>query len=270
MKTDPVGIPTHHTRVERWECDHNNHWNTRFYGRSFQQAAECIAAETVRTRHVRFHRELFVQANVEVRSAWMEGDTGGGDAVVHLLTGNGELAATALDFPASGQHLPRVSGSQVLLALPRGIGDMPIAEWTPFDASGSSVQLGTVQASQIDHRGELLFEELIRHSAIASSLQLDQLGFTPEFLQAQRVGCMAVEARVTRCASPAVGSRLSARSRLSAVGDKSFQLDHQILTHDGQLVASLEFCQLCVALDTRRATKVPTLIHEAWRQRNRP
>jgi acyl-CoA thioesterase FadM len=39
-----AGRATFHTRVESWECDFNGHWNTRYYGRAFQAAAEVAAA----------------------------------------------------------------------------------------------------------------------------------------------------------------------------------------------------------------------------------
>lgn len=44
MIADEIGTATLHTRVESWECDHNKHWNARYYARSFQMAAETVAA----------------------------------------------------------------------------------------------------------------------------------------------------------------------------------------------------------------------------------
>lgn len=40
-----TGRPSHHTRVERWECDWNDHWNARFYVRSFQATVETVAGK---------------------------------------------------------------------------------------------------------------------------------------------------------------------------------------------------------------------------------
>ena len=96
---DITGLPTYHTRVERRECDYNDHWNMRFYGRSFQAASETIAAQgglsnpgaaTVRSRHMRFHGELRVSAPVEIRSAVLDRSDG---AVVHHMWSAGKLAA---------------------------------------------------------------------------------------------------------------------------------------------------------------------------------
>src|SRR5690349_20111893 len=107
MSTSTIGIATHHTRVESWECDFNHHWNAGYYWRSFQLAAERVVtldgsenpgAMAITTRNVRFHRELFVGAAVEVRSATIgTGDHKG--AVVHLLFSKGAIAAIALDVP---------------------------------------------------------------------------------------------------------------------------------------------------------------------------
>jgi hypothetical protein len=34
MDLERLGRATLHSRVERWECDFNDHWNVRFYVRS--------------------------------------------------------------------------------------------------------------------------------------------------------------------------------------------------------------------------------------------
>jgi len=129
MDMTELGLPTHHTRVERWECDYNNHWNTRFYLRSFQQAREAALqlttsespATTAAVRHIRFHRELFASAPVEVRSSVLDGGAFDG-AIVHLLSSSGRLAATALDMPGDvARGFPRVTPEEVAPALPRGL-----------------------------------------------------------------------------------------------------------------------------------------------------
>ena len=77
MIASEFGEATLHSRVEGWECDHNKHWNARYYARSFQMAAETVAAlagrdnlglSLIGARHIRYHRELLVGAAVEVRS----------------------------------------------------------------------------------------------------------------------------------------------------------------------------------------------------------
>ena len=273
MNVADIGIATLHTRVERWESDYNDHWNTRFYGRSFQHAAEVCAARFAEAgsdagkpalRHIRFHRELFVSDTVEVRSAVLDdgGDMDG--AVVHILASGGELSATALDPDGVGDRLPRVAAKDVPFALPRGVsGDTP-EKWPGPDDLYSRVEIGPVRPRDVDHAGDLLFEELIRCGSIASSVQLHRLGFTPESSQRSRIAQMAVELRVTRINEPTVGSCLRGLSRISAVAKKSFRADHRIMTPDGNTVAILEFCLVPVDLDTRRAAPVPDLITEAW------
>ena len=71
-------LETYRGIVQPWECDRNNHWNTRFYISAFQMASEALAitrtgtnpgAATACVRHLRFHRELLA---VTVQSAGVE------------------------------------------------------------------------------------------------------------------------------------------------------------------------------------------------------
>jgi len=273
MDVCEFGVATLHTRVERWECDYNNHWNTRFYGRSFQLAAEVVAARyggpktepaTPQVRHIRFHRELFVSDTVEVRSAVLNG---GGDmdgAVVHVLARDGVVSATALDVNVSASRLPQVSADDVSFALPRGISGDSIDAWADSDSVNSAVELGLIRPHELDHAGELLFEQLIGYGSIASNVQLNRIGFTPEFSEQTGVARMAVELRAKRFASPPAGTPVCGQSRICRVEDKSFRADHRIMTINGDVIATLEFCLVTVDINTRRAIPVPNLVREAW------
>lgn len=273
MEVCDLGAATLHTRVERWECDYNNHWNTRFYGRSFQLAAEVVAArygkpgsaaKMPQIRHIRFHRELFVSDTVEVRSAVLKGGGDKDGAIVHLLVRDGVVSATALDLDGAVDHLPEVLAGDVSFALPRGISSDMMDEWTDSASFNSAVELGPVRPSEVDHRGELLFEQLIGYGSIASNVQLNRIGFTPEFSEQNRIARMAVELRVKRFVSPPAGTHLCAQSRLCKVEDKRFRADHRIMTIDGNVVATLEFCLVTVDIDTRRTVPVPNFVREAW------
>jgi acyl-CoA thioester hydrolase len=260
--------------VESWECDYNSHWNTRFYGRSFQLAAEAIAsrfggsnpgASIPHIRHIRYHRELFGSATVEVRSAVLRCRGGLNGAIVHILADEDGVSATALDLPGTEYQLPQVSTEEVSLALPRGVKPDTMGDWPEGEANGMDFELGPIRPGEVDHTGSLLFEELIRYGSIASNLQMNKLGLTPEFSERTRVGRMAVELRVTRHFSPAVGETLCGQSRISTVKRKSIRADHRIMTAWGETVATLEFCVVTVDLDTRRAVEVPRQLIDAGR-----
>jgi len=271
MHADSIGRPTHHTRVQRWECDYNDHWNTCFYGRSFQMAAEVVAtppggaslgAGVIRSLHIRFHRELFVSAPVTVRSAVLDGGLLDG-AVVHLLTSSGQIAATAIDSPGGATGLPRVRPEDVPLAMPRGLEPQPPNVWQQSGSRELTVALGTVQSAELDFTGALTFERLVQHGSTASHHQLDSLGFSASFSDRTRINRMAVEYRLTRGISPPAGTPLLAVSRLTRIKGKNFWATHRIFTDTDTTVALIEQCLVTVDLTTRRAVEVPEFLHAA-------
>ena len=272
MHTDGIGQPTHHTRVQRWECDYNDHWNTCFYGRSFQMAAETIAtppgganpgAGVIRSRHMRFHRELFVSAPVTVHSAVLNGEPPLDGTVVHLLTSSGQVAATAIDFPGGATGLPRVSPEDIPLAMPRGLEPQPPNVWPESGSRETTVALGTVQSTDFDFTGALTFERLIQHGSTASHHQLDSLGFSASFSDKTCITRMAVEHRVTRGMTPPAGTPLWAVSRLTHIKGKNFWTTHRIFTNTDKTVALIEQCLVTVDLTVRRAVEAPEFLHAA-------
>ncbi len=272
MHTDSIGQPTHHTRVQRWECDYNDHWNTCFYGRSFQMAAEMVAtsdgganpgAGVVQSRHMRFHRELFVSAPVTVYSAVLHGETPLEGTVVHLLTSSGQVAATAIDFPGGATGLPRVRPEDIPMAMPRGLEPQPPNVWPDSGSPETTVALGTVQSADLDFTGSLTFERLIQHVSIASHHQLDSLGFSASFSDKTRINRMAVEHCITRGMTPPAGTPLWAVSRLTRIKGKNFWTAHRIFTKTEKTVALIEQCLVTVDLTVRRAVEVPEFLHAA-------
>ena len=266
-----LGIATHHTRVERWECDYNNHWNTRFYARSFQLAIETVTtpagmvssgSAVVRSCHMRFHRELLVSAPVEVRSAVLKGGHLSG-AIVHLLTSAGEVAATALHFTEEAGRLPHVTPEDVPLAMPRGINPEAVADWPEGGGQEVSISLGPIRPADMDHTDELMFEHILRHSSITSHLQLSHMGFTPEFSKRTGINRMAVEFHVRRGRTPPVGTPLYGQSKLLRVNGKTFWTVHRILTATNDTVAKIDQCLVAVDLKTRRAVEAPEFLQAA-------
>ena len=266
-----IGTPTYYSRVERWECDYNNHWNARYYGRSFQMAAEALATPpgasgpggaTTPLRHLRFHSELFVSAPVSVRSARLASGPHEG-AIVHLLSSGDTLSATALDLPGGNAGLPPVDPEDVPLALPRGLDLDPMGDWPAEGRYDLTVPLGPVRPSDLDHTGEMLFEQIIRHSSVSSHAQLNGLGLTPEFSNETGINRMGVEFLVSRGIAPAAGTPLFAKSKLQRIKGKSFWCAHRIGTDLGETVATIEQCLLTVDLNTRKAVAVPDFLYKA-------
>jgi acyl-CoA thioesterase FadM len=265
MAHSRIGIATHHTRVESWECDFNHHWNARFYWRSFQLAAEGILTSTnhdnpgaaaVLTRNVRFHRELYVGAAVEVRSARVgTGEHEG--AIVHLLFSEGTIAAAALDLlQQRGLDLPQVAAEEIDLAFPRRI----VGQATIWDSNAPDAKVaetGAVRPTELDHTGALLFEEIVRRTAIGLHDQLSGLGFTSEFTNKTGVSRMAVEIRVTPTGKCPPGTPLLVKSRIASVRNKSFSSIHWLESHQGNPIAMIENSLVAVDMKTRRAVLVP-------------
>ena len=269
-KLDPrgIGIPTLHSRVESWECDFNGHWNARFYARGFQQAAETLPAlpgisETAtalpRTRFLRFHRELFAGAAVEIRSTLVAGGTFDG-TVAHLLHSGGKLAATALDIGgAQVRGLTATSADELKLALPRGLGGRPDTRWT--EGPGTSLcETGPIRPTEIDHRGALLFEELIRRVAYATHNHVSALGLNDAYLKETGISRMAAEAQVTRLGTCPAGTALRVRARITGLAAKSFIIAHQVESHAGAPVAYVEYNLLTVNLNSRRVVELPEFL----------
>jgi len=255
--------------VESWECDHNKHWNARYFARSFQMAAETVAAiggcdnrglGLIETRHLRYHRELFVGAAVEVRSVRIsEGEHAG--AVAHLLSCEGLLAATALDLPGTGaQGLPAVSPDQVVVAFPRGLVGGTIDEWNGSSPGDFIAETGPVRPTDIDHTGALLFEEIIRRVAFASHIQLAKLGLSADYTNETGIGRMAVESRVRPSGVCKPGALLRAKSRIVSFATKSFATNHRLETHVGELMALVDLQVVTVDLATRKAVAVPNFL----------
>jgi len=271
MTADDAAPPTLHTRVESWECDFNGHWNARYYGRSFQMACENVAAAAsgqnpglaaIAVRHIRFHRELHVGAAVELRSARIaDGEHAG--AVVHWLSSEGRLSATALDFPGlGGERLPAASSESAAVAFPRGL---PASARLSEDASAATAyqaETGPVRPMELDHGGALLFEDVIRRVALSSHGQLARLGFTGAFVKDSGVNRMVVETRVTPQGRCAPGKPLRVRSRLTAVAEKSFATRHRLETAEGETIALVEHTLVAVDLKSRRAVEVPAFLRD--------
>lgn len=267
-----VGIPTYHTRVEAWECDHNQHWNVRHYMRCFQQAGFVAAAMGTSavndpafvTQHTRYHRELLEAAPVEVRSAVLsDGDLAG--ATVHILSSSGRLSATALEQPGCiADNLPRVRMEEVALALPRSVDGKPHEQGVPTrPASAKVIEHGPVQPGEVDHTGSLSFDWLMGRIAAGAADLLAELGFTPEFVRTRGISRMGVESKITRFGRIPTGTRTCGVARVAYAGGKNLVLRHDIFVPGGATVAAADQSLVTVDMTTRRATELPEFLRAA-------
>ena len=265
MEPFEIGLPTLVSRVESWECDFNDHWNARFYARSFQLAAERVASlggranpgvALLASRVIRYHRELFVGAPVAVRSARVADGAYAG-AVAHLLSSGERLSATAIDLPGTGGDcLPTVAAETIRVAFPR----TPAAP--PHDGETEAAETGPVRPAELDHTGALLCEDIMRRAALGLHGLVDRLGFTPEFTRETGISRMAVESRLTPLGRCAPGDFIRVHSRIASVGTKSLTTRHRLETDGGEVIAEVEHSIVAVDLKARRAVELPALARE--------
>ncbi|AJE49210.1 thioesterase family protein [Celeribacter indicus] len=260
------GVLTHVTKVNQWECDHNGHWNVRFYSRAAQAASEAAAvlcgasnpgAASVTTRHLRYHRELFSGAPVRVRSGVLTGGPQAG-ALLHLIESHGRLSATALDrTPGPVPQVGAFPAGAATHALPRGL---PPGDFVPLreGEAARDVILGPVPTEARDHTGDLSSDGMMNFVSIASHGLLNALGFTPEFVARTGISRMAVEMKTTRHVFCPESTILSARSVIAAVTGKSAVIRHDLYSATtGTVIASAAQCIVMVDLSTRKAVPMP-------------
>lgn len=274
MSVTELGVATHHTRVENWECDYNQHWNARFYTRAFQMACERTyaldgrsnpGALGISTRRLRFQRELLAAAAVEVRSMRLA-DGLLKDWTLHILTGEGSLSATAVEKPLVPLlSLPEVATEAVKDILPRSSG-APDVRWDPAARDALVSEVGVVRPAHLDHSGSLLAEEVVQRTGTANHHHLARAGLTPAFTAETAISRMAVEQIVTPLGTCPPGTVLRVRSRLGRVGEKSFSAYQWLDTLAGEPIATVYRLVLTVDLRLRRAVPLPEFMQEldAW------
>jgi acyl-CoA thioesterase FadM len=272
MEIHETGVPTFHTRAECWECDFNGHWNTRYYSRSFQAAAEVAAALdgntdpdriAVSRRHVRFHSELHSGDAVEIRSFDVP-DAGEAPLTAHYMFRHGKVVATALDYGfARNAQLRPLTAAQAHQALPRSLTGPVTEVWHPDPACDCIVELGPVRPPELHLDGTLQYEACVARLVPASHHHITQVGYTQDFTRQTGIGRMLAELRYARLGPCAAGNCLRAASRLVAVKAKSFTTAHFLYTHVGAPVAMFDLCTLAVDMTARRATDLPGFITSA-------
>lgn len=264
------GHPTFHGRVESWECDFNGHWNTRFYCRSFQTAAEVAAAINGRAdpdgvavthRHMRFHRELLCNDSFTIDS--FDHAVEDEPVTTHRMFRDGRLLATATDFGLPrNQSLPPLPDDLRRLSGPRGL---PMRGQPPALAGAQMLELGPALPDEVDAGGGLGFTAAAQRLAVIANHHLTRLGFARDYTIKTNIGRMLAEMRYTRLGPCAPREFLRGTGQIVAASGKSFTTVNLISSHAGAPVAMFETCLLAVNLETRRAVEVPEFVLQAAR-----
>lgn len=267
------GVETFVTRVEEWECDHNGHWNTRFYGDAFSAASEVASALSGcksqgghdAVWHLRFHQELFSGMSVQVRSSRVDcpDQATKGARMLHVLTGNGQLSATAIEQRIEDVgEFPVAHIDDVTLALPRGLAQHE-TDWSAVDQRPQAhVILGLLKPNDLEEGGRISLLNMLRFCGRGTQNHREVLGFGSTYTREHKVGRMLVEMRATLFGGVTPGELLTMRSSLAAVHAKSFVSAHILSCQSGQQVARIELSLLAVDMVSRKATSVPSFLNQ--------
>lgn len=257
------------TAVNQWESDQNNHWNVRFYGRSFQAATEVFlsrspggnpGARWVQDRHMRFHREVFSGSPVTVTSGvGTDGDLEG--RIVHVMRQGDTVLATAIDEgcdPAAGA--PWSEPELTDKVSPRGLMAGPLDPVMPDHGAVRRLccATGVARVAEMDHHGLMPLDNFVPRSSAAMHNLMNAIGFTREFIARTRISRMAVEMKLTRHADCTAGTPLTSHTWISEVEGKSFSVRHLVVeARNGNPVMSIEHKLLFVDLNLRRSVPPP-------------
>lgn len=264
-----AGVPTLHTRAEAWECDFNGHWNTRYYCRAFQTAAEVAAMldgitdrdnVIVEQRQMRFHSEVRGGDPITIRSYDIP-DAAGAPVTAHYMSRYGKVVATALDYGLPRRkRLTELLSADAAQALPRGLTGPATAAWEPDAERDSLYELGPVRPEELHGDGTMQFWSSVARMSHASHHHDLGLGFTLELMKEAGVGRMLAELRYTRLGRCTPGDFLSGASRMTSAKGKAFTTAHFLYTHNRAPVAIFDLCTLAVDMRTRRAIALPDFV----------
>lgn len=264
-KISEWGLATYATRVEQWECDFNGHWNTRFYGTAFDQAAAVadVVSEQVQSGevalnwHMRFHRELSAAASVRINSSKMQDGS-----QVHCLLGASGLAASALRWPCSAEALPATREDHLTQVNPRGlIGD---SDWSRLERAErtEAIPLGIIAGAELDPSGRLRLEAMLSYCGRGSHLHREDISLGPDLVSKAGIGIMLVEMRASLASGLRLGEPMRMVSRIGTAHGKSFTSAHLLENYNGLIAARIEMCLLAVDLASRKAIEVPAMLRD--------
>lgn len=263
------------TSVNTWECDENAHMNVQFYFAKFDDA-NCIfftqfplfplIKENRLTRHVRYHREAGAAAMIEIRSALVVRN-GRATAICHTMSNVAEntIMATALDTYHSdaleqvfmNPDTPVIDWSDITEAQPRGLDISPA---TQSDAGSTHYQTPTYQGvlhpRDFAADGDLLDRAYISCFTDGAPHSWSAGGITPDFLNRNNFGRVAVELKLTYGATPQPGAVISMATAFQHVGKTTFTVRHTLVSN-GVIIAYGDLVSLMMDLERRKAVPLP-------------
>lgn len=263
------------TSVNTWECDENAHMNVQFYFAKFDDANRIFCAlfnlspltrKTRQTRHVRYHREARASAMIEIRSALViqEGHVA---AISHFMynAADNSLMATALDTyqPDALRHVtqasktPVIDWTEITDAHPRGLTLEPTTKVDSGTAvSHTLTYQGVLHPRDFAADGDLLDRAYISCFTDGAPHSWSAGGITPDFLNSNNFGRVAVELKLTYRTAPKPGAIVNMTTAFHNVGKTTFTVRHT-LTSNGEIIAYGDLVSLMMDLELRKAVPLP-------------
>ncbi|MEM9120495.1 MAG: thioesterase family protein [Cyanobacteria bacterium P01_F01_bin.56] len=270
-------ICTHHSRVQPWECDENEHMNAQFYAARFQQATAEFAAATGLVRPLnskqrltlRFHAEAHTEQHLVVESALIEVSPHGYAIGHRLLDAASErLLATSIDqspWQRQPGHLPSRPFEPRFDA--PGIDPNPInapkAEPDALADGGfpsGRIAIATKNMGTDGHYPHQIYVALFGQGA---AIAWDVIGLTQDVLQSHRWGGMVVNLSMTILQPLQPGILVKQVSRIVTLRSRVMTIRHdQFNVETGEPIARSVSTGMLVNLNTRRIIALPALSPE--------
>lgn len=263
------------TSVNTWECDENAHMNVQFYFAKFDDANRIFCSEFALAslarqhrlaRHVRYHREAGAAAMIEIRSALVLKDNSAA-AACHFMTNvaDNTLMATALDtYQPSAlseislrSNLPVIDWSEIINAHPRGLSPAPARSTDAVtDRYQTPTYHGIFHPRDFAADGDLLDRAYISCFTDGAPHGWAAGGITPDFLNKNNFGRVAVEQKLTYGAAARPGAIVKMETSFHGIGKTTFTTRHT-LTSNGEIIAYGDIVSLVMDLNSRKAVPLP-------------
>ncbi|MBN9889328.1 acyl-CoA thioesterase [Salipiger abyssi] len=269
---------THHAFVPAWEIDANDHWNTAFYVRAFQQASERFAqgvpgpqpAAPPEVFHVRFFRELRLLETLSIGSVRLS-EARAPYGVAHIIRegSSGRVAASALELRGDGLG-PDPQGSDAEAYAPRSLPPGPhgVSDTGAALAEGRATvtHAGILRPEDFDGTGKLLMSALHMRVSDGNGHLWQFVGVSSDAFYGRGLGRAIVELKITRQGNAAPGTPVRQVSWFREIGRKSIEIRHQLEDlRTGAALSSISTITLILDMAARKSTELPPDLAEALR-----
>lgn len=267
----PAELLTFQSCVPAWEIDVNEHWNTAFYIRAFQQASEAFAHSVPGPRppappevfHLRFFRELRLLDAFHVGSCRVSPARAPYAALHRLRAGaGGALSASALELRGDGLA-PDPQGDEASAVAPHSLepGRHPLADADALIAAGRATasHVGVLRPEDFDGAGDVLMTALHMRVSDGNSHLWKHVGISSDAFYGRGLGRAIVELKITRQGKAVPGMAVRQVSWFTGVTGKSIKMCHQLEDLvTGAAISSISTVTLVIDLEKRKATEVPS------------